>query len=229
LLKGQKAVDVALVFGYETASGFAKAFRREFGCSPTQYKKNSQSLNGPNSKPFKNRQTMKVRVEERAGFKIAGFAVETRISEASMTEDLVAFWDVVDMEGWETRLYDQLNPLKHGEFGIFTSKGSDAATYTLGVKVEDFQLAQPEMNCIEVPAATYAVFTTPVVDAVANPDDFAESIRYTWKAIFNEWFTDSGYEYDQSKLDFEFYDERCHNRQDSVMEIWIPIKKTGEY
>ena len=49
-------------------------------------------------------------------------------------------------------------------------------------------------------------------------------IKATWKYIFEEWFKESGYSYDESKLDFEFYDERCHGRVDTVMEIYVPIK-----
>ncbi|WP_440962379.1 GyrI-like domain-containing protein [Paenibacillus nitricinens] len=46
--------------------------------------------------------------------------------------------------------------------------------------------------------------------------------------MFEEWFKDSGYDYDDSKLDFEFYDERCHSRPDTVMEIYVPVKKSTE-
>lgn len=34
---GGKMIDVALSYGFETHSGFFKAFKHEFGCSPTQY------------------------------------------------------------------------------------------------------------------------------------------------------------------------------------------------
>jgi AraC-like DNA-binding protein len=32
-------IDVALSYGFETHSGFFKAFKRELDCSPTQYLK----------------------------------------------------------------------------------------------------------------------------------------------------------------------------------------------
>ena len=34
---GSKSIDVALKYGFNTYSGFYKAFKREFGCSPTKY------------------------------------------------------------------------------------------------------------------------------------------------------------------------------------------------
>lgn len=36
---GEKMIDVALSYGFETHSGFFKAFKREFNCSPTHYLK----------------------------------------------------------------------------------------------------------------------------------------------------------------------------------------------
>lgn len=36
---GQKMIDAALVYGFETHAGFYKAFTREFGCTPAQYLK----------------------------------------------------------------------------------------------------------------------------------------------------------------------------------------------
>lgn len=36
---GNKMIDVALIYGFETHAGFYKAFVREFGCTPAQYQK----------------------------------------------------------------------------------------------------------------------------------------------------------------------------------------------
>lgn len=54
---------------------------------------------------------------------------------------------------------------------------------------------------------------------------FSTSIRNTYKYIFDEWFESSGYVYHESKIDFEFYDERCHFKPDTTMDIFIPVKK----
>ncbi len=36
---GKKGIDAALEYGYDTYAGFFKAFRQEFGCSPSTYRK----------------------------------------------------------------------------------------------------------------------------------------------------------------------------------------------
>ncbi len=66
------------------------------------------------------------------------------------------------------------------------------------------------------------VFTTPSVEE----QDFVNSIQGTWKYILEEWFPNSGYEIDDAKYDFEFYDEHCHafEYEKIYMEIYVPIK-----
>lgn len=34
---GARVTDAALAYGFDTHAGFYKAFKREFGCSPTKY------------------------------------------------------------------------------------------------------------------------------------------------------------------------------------------------
>ena len=39
LLSGTKVLDIATSYGYDSVSGFNKAFLKEYGCSPTEYRK----------------------------------------------------------------------------------------------------------------------------------------------------------------------------------------------
>lgn len=211
LYKGKRILDIALDYGFETQSGFTKAFRREFGYSPTEYavkRTEFQEYVSGTKKTFEHGGfNMVPQVITKPSFKIAGFGITTNISDGSFTKDIAAFWNNYDINGWECKLYDQLNPPKHEEVGICVpeSRDSDSLIYLLGVIVEDFEKVTPDMITLEVPKATYAVFTTPPVDVTvggkngeANQDDFPIAIRQTWQYIFQEWFKDSGYEYDDT-------------------------------
>ncbi|MFD1175308.1 AraC family transcriptional regulator [Paenibacillus puldeungensis] len=241
LYKGKRILDIALDYGFETQSGFTKAFRKEFGYSPTQYavrRTEFQEYMSETKKTFEHGGCYMVpQIITKPSFKIAGFGITTNISDGSFTKDVAAFWNNYDINGWECKLYDQLNPPKHGEVGICVpeSRDSDSLIYLLGVIVEDFEKVTPDMITLEVPGATYAVFTTPPVDVTvggkngeANQEDFPNAIRQTWQYIFQEWFQDSGYEYDDTKLDFEYYDERCHFRPDTVMDIYVPVTQKAQ-
>jgi AraC family transcriptional regulator len=235
--QGSKIIDVAMDFGYETASGFSKAFRKEFSLNPSQYVKKMSQLQGYIAGDILIQKTGGIMIQpiiiNRPSIKIAGFGIKTNITNGTFTKDIAAFWSNYDTYHWEKRMYEALQPAKHGEVGIVLpeSRQSGGLTYLLGVIVEDFDKVQPDMLTVEVPASTYAVFTTPPIDVTvggyhgtANTVDFPNTIRQTWKYIFGVWFPQSGYVFDEEKSDFEFYDERCHFRPDTVMEIWIPIK-----
>lgn len=228
LFNGRKIIDIALDYGYETQSGFTKSFRKAYNYSPTQYVARMSGYFESKNKSGIGEYIMNPIIVKKPAFKVAGYGIETNIAKSSYTKDIASFWINYNGENLETKMYNLLNPPKHGEVGLcIPSSENGTVTYLLGVIVNDFSKVKEDMQSIEVPEAQYAVFTTPPVDTTNDPiqKEFADIIKNTWKYIFEEWFKDSGYVYDESKLDFEFYDERCHFRPDTVMEIYVPIKK----
>jgi len=228
LFNGRKIIDIAFDYGFETPSGFAKAFRKAYGYSPTQYMmrmaqyadtKTTFEIGGYSMKPV---------IVKRPAFKVAGYGIKTNITGVTYTKDIASYWSNYEGENLESKMYRILNPAKHGEVGLCVPLSEDGnVIYLLGVIVDDFSKVEEDMLTVEVPEAEYAVFTTVPVDTSNDKEqiEFAEIIASTWKYIFEDWFKDSEYIYDESKMDFEFYDERCHHRKDTVMDIYIPIKK----
>ncbi|MDF2593133.1 MAG: transcriptional regulator, AraC family [Clostridia bacterium] len=231
LSRGEKILDIALNYGFETHSGFTKAFKKAFGYSPNYYRIHApegfpQKVNLVNIKENKvGGIIMEPKIINKDAFKIVGYKFDTTLRNNAHSRDIPAFWEKCDIEGKEARLYATQNPPRHGEYGICinTNIETDEFSYVLGVAVDAFDNALEEMYKLEVPAATYAVFTTPAV----SDEDFVESIKGTWKYILEEWFPGSGYEIDSTKLDFEFYDEHCHpwEYEKLSMNIFIPIIK----
>jgi AraC family transcriptional regulator len=228
LLNNHRIIEVALDYGFETASGFSKAFRKEFGYSPTTYisrmsgcgiKEIITNIGGIMMNPV---------IRKKSTFKVAGYGISTNIAE-SFTKDIAAYWTTYHGENLESKMYKQLNPPKHGEVGICVpclEKGH--AIYLLGVIVDDFEKVTPDMMSITVPEAEYAVFTTPPVHNISTAQAYDDgplsiAVKETWRYIFNEWLPNSNYEFDETKMDFEFYDERCHGLENAVMEIYVPI------
>lgn len=228
LFSGRKIIDIALDYGFETQSGFAKAFRKEFGYSPTQYIKRMTGYVNAKQLIEIGEYIMKPIFLKKPAFKVAGYGIQTNIAGSNYTKDIASFWSNYDGENLETKMYEILEPQTHGEVGLCISSSENGnVIYLLGVIVNDFSKVNGEMLTVEVPEAEYAVFTTQPVDTTneSKQDEFAEVIKCTWKFIFEDWFKDSGYAYDESKIDFEFYDERCHFRSDTVMDIYVPVKK----
>ncbi|MDU1412196.1 MAG: AraC family transcriptional regulator [Clostridium sp.] len=228
LLKGRKIIDIALDYGFETHSGFVKAFRKAFGYSPTQYMMRMAGYVDSKITFEVGGYIMNPVIVKRPAFKVAGYGIKTNITGGTYTRDIASFWSNYNGENLESKMYKILNPARHGEVGLCVPLSEEGNTiYLLGVIVDDFSKVEEDMVMVEVPEAEYAVFTTTPVDTTDDKDqkEFAKIIANTWKYIFEDWFKDSGYIYDESKLDFEFYDERCHYREDTVMDIYIPVKK----
>jgi len=228
LFKGRKIIDISLEYGFETHSGFTKAFRKSFGYSPTQYKVRMAGYDDVKTTFEIGGYIMNPVIVNKAAFKVAGYGIKTNITGGTYTKDIASFWSNYNGENLESKMYKILNPANHGEVGLCVPLSEDGNTiYLLGVIVDDFSKVEENMITVEVPEAEYAVFTTPPIDTTNEKEqkEFAKIIAGTWKYIFEDWFKDSGYVYDESKLDFEFYDERCHHRKDTVMDIYVPIKK----
>ena len=229
LANGEKILDIALNYSFETHAGFTKAFKKYFGYSPNYYRMHApqgfpQKINLMNLKKNKvGGIIMEPKIINKDAFKIVGYKFDTTLRNNSHSRDIPAFWDICDIEGKEAKLYRTQKSPRHGEYGICinTNIETDEFSYVLGIEVVNFDNALEEMYKLEVPAATYAVFTTPKV----NDKDFVSSIKGTWKYILEEWFPSSGYEIDGGKLDFEFYDEQCHpwEYEKLSMNIYIPV------
>ena len=229
LFNGSKIIDIAIDYGYDTHSGFSKAFKNEYGFTPMQYVKRMEGYIGDNSTVKIGGYIMNPIIIKKLAFKVAGYGINTNVTDGNYTKDVASFWSNYDGENLESKMYNILNPPKHGEVGLCvpSNEKNGDAIYLLGVIVDDYSKVTDDMITVEVPDALYAVFTTPPVDTSIDSEEnkFADVIKETWKYIFEEWFINSEYIFDESKFDFEFYDERCHSRKDSVMEIYVPVIK----
>jgi AraC family transcriptional regulator len=89
-------------------------------------------------------------------------------------------------------------------------------TYMAGWKVTRVEDIPEGMTARTVPASDYAVF---------EHKGALDTLQKTYDYIFREWLPAS--EYEMAKQDdFEWYDDRFKfGAADSIMEIWIPIKK----
>ncbi|WP_160672588.1 AraC family transcriptional regulator [Clostridium sp. C8-1-8] len=228
LFSGKKIIDIALEYGFETHNGFSKAFKKEFGFSPKQYVKRMDGYFGKNIVSELGVKFMKPTIIKKSAFKVVGYGIKTDITNGNYTKDIASFWINYDGENLESKMYKILNPPKHGEVGLCipSSEENGEATYMLGVIVDNFHAVTEDMLTVEVPEATYAVFTTPPVNTgtEALDNEFADVIKQTWKYIFEQWFKNSGYVFDETKLDFEYYDERCHPTTGTVMDIYVPVR-----
>lgn len=228
LRSNRKIIDIALRYSFETASGFTKSFHREFGYTPSSY---IVRMSDTDSDFVKNigEVLSAPEIVEKNSFKVAGYGIYTNAAEHCV-EDVAANWDSYSGNSLEDKMYEQLQPQKHGEIGIcLPYQNDERAVYLFGVVVENFDKVTSDMTVAEIPQATYAVFTTPSVNNLNtaetyDKDPLAIAVKETWRYIFTEWFSNCQYALDEEKCAFEFYDERCHASENAVMSIYVPVK-----
>lgn len=236
LAQGEKVIQIALDYGFETHSGFTKAFKKCFGSPPSLYR-----LHCPISLPQKLNLlslrekkvggiVMQPKIVQKPAFYIAGKTFESTIKNISYTRDAPAFWNqrISSDEAIESTLYEALSPEKHGEYCINLNNEdlADRFTYLFAVNYEQHIQLPTRLTKLQIPDTTYAIFKTPLVTV----EQFVSSIKGTWQYILEDWLPQSLYEVDETSYDFEYYDEHCHDweYEKIYMEIYLPIKEKSK-
>ena len=224
LNSGFRIVDIAVEYGFETHSGFSKAFRRYFGSTPELYrihalpnvpklpilKKLKQYVNGGI--------VMEPKMVKKEAVKIAGFAVKTTNKGGENNKAIPKFWQEYLSDGRCGKLHGESFVKDHAEYGacFLINPGTGEFEYVIGVEIKEGADIPKEYDIRTIPEALYAVFSVPP----ANDANVTPAIQGTWNYIYKEWFPNSGYEFDEGKTDYELYKE-----MGKVVEIFIPVVK----
>lgn len=222
LHQGKKIINVAFDYGFESSGGFTKAIKKKYGHAPSKLKKLDW-----NNKAFllDEQLALLTTIREIEKIHICGYAKEKDFQSKCYKEDMVAYWTEFEEKNLEQKLYNSINPSKHGEIGILIREDDHSGkhSYLLGVMGKS-EGSEDSWKSHTIPGGRYLVVTTPPVDMLKSENELAEVVRRVWKYLFEQWFETAEYEIDETREAFEYYDERCHYRKDAVMDIYIPVK-----
>ncbi len=215
---GESIAKIAKKMGYCTHAGFAKAFKKEFGMSATQFKKRDGGI------------PMKPKIVERAPIKAIGYSLPPRDGREWNPYDDASHWWGADFNIADHHEYRNLARVGRGEIGMWLRPEENGnMTYFFGPIVEDFSYTPKGMTKIELPAATYVVFATVPVDIAKGKTEFRRTINCAWKYIYEEWADGSGYDFDQDHIAFEYYaDEGGVHNGEAIVELFVAIKKSSK-
>lgn len=210
LAEGARVIDTAVRYGYDSPTAFNRAFQSVHGLPPSAAQVRGAALRSFPRITFtlsiKGEEAMEYRIEERAAFRVAGFAMREPMTLEDCFEKVPGFWARVSGEIPRlAALMDGSGPM--GILGVSACDGGKFSGYYIAAAT---RAPAPEgMEEYSVPAGTWAVFPC------CGP--IPQAMQDLQRRIISEWLPSSGYEYAEAP-DIEVYSaDNYHN------EVWLPI------
>lgn len=212
----EKALDIALKYGYDTHEGFTRAFTRFHGVTPSAAKKGA---------PIKSFARLTVTISMKGGtemdyqivkkdkFKVAEKRGTHTVSENANNRTIPEFWEKCHADGTVKRL-SELSCDKSRIFGIcYSNPHTSESTfeYSVAAAIDDGCEIPDEFTANEIPSQTWAVFKC--------EGELPEAIQNLWHRICTEFLPSSDYEM-TCEMDIEAYATDNYN-----YEIWVPVVK----
>lgn len=204
ILNDVSVTKSSMKYGFETPSGFSKAFRKYFGMSPNEYKATYYNYLEP-------------KFEKRSELTAIVYLL-TPSDKYLKPLQAGAYWcgkdflfSQVSAEDWQRIL----NPA-YGELGAWipSQNSPSGFEYAFGPIVYDTSFVPKHMSVITLPAANYAVFEVP---RTVLHTQLSRNINSLCKKIHERWFASGELHLDEAKVAFELY-----RGEDTY--IYIPIR-----
>lgn len=221
----EKIIDIALKYGYDTPEGFARAFARFHGVSPSKVK-NGQAKPKKFSKLsvsilLKGGDYMDYRIEKKSGFKILAKTHRfPKIENVAGRNDIPSFWEACHKDGTVKRLEalaKKDGATGGGLIGLCMEDSTVLKDFPYSIGCEyDGQNVGNEYQIYDIPEATWVIFNITGIMPTA--------IQEVWHRIFAEFFPTSEYK-PSGSFDLEVYSDGDMSDSNYHSEIWIAVEK----
>lgn len=200
--------DAAFQYGFNSKENFTRAFRKEHGILPSEYRKAGCSLRL--YAPF----------EENPGFPKPDVSL-VRLDAFEVT--VYPFGDMFPPHAWNTYNSEKRSIRLAGktaeDFGVMRRDEQGRLIYFIGVRSSDACGDRSGTTEIPIDGGLYAVFET----SPMTRHDFVDTIQRTWKWIYSDWMQASGY-MRGTGYEMESYTESGRTYSE---KIYVPIVRKG--
>lgn len=226
LQTGDKVIDVALRYGYDSPTAFNRAFQKFHNVSPSKAQKEGTCLKAHPPISFKitvkGVERMEYSIVKKGEMRIVGTKIELnkgnngQMDESSMAENfknVPAFWQTVGQDGRLNKIISSMDSKSKGVLGVSACMANvEKWMYYIGVETDKEVIEGLEEYII--PATTWAIFK--------GTGAMPTAIQDIEKRIVTEWFPTSGYEYADAP-DIEVYLNQ--DPANSEFEVWVPVRE----
>ncbi|MFC0236726.1 AraC family transcriptional regulator [Fictibacillus phosphorivorans] len=217
-----KVIDVAVKYGYSSPDSFTKAFQQMHGITPSEARKNGQSLKAFPRMSFqlsvKGGSEMNYRIVEKEAFSIVGLKKRVPLVFEGVNPEIAAMWQSLTPE-----LISELKKLSNIKpSGLISASTNFSERTTENSELDHYIGAATTNECpesmsqLKVEASTWAVF-----EAVGP---FPETLQNVWGRIYSEWFPSSSYEQTEGP-EILWNADKDTTSPTFRSEIWVPVKK----
>lgn len=216
LQQGQKVIDVAVKYGYESPTSFNRVFKTVHGITPQEAKKNGAKLTSYPMLTFaitvKGVHAMEYQLVEKEAFYVVGTGLELGKSMEENQQRIPVFWNEFSASGNLEKLFPVMDINSPGILGInmMTDIVQENWEYVIAVASNEVPTGFKQY---QVPAAKWAIFS--------GQGAMPHAIQELGKQIFTEWLPTSGFEYTELP-DMEVYLD--NNPTDASFQIWLPVR-----
>lgn len=211
LMNGEKVLDVALKYGYDSPTAFNRAFRSVHGVAPSALKK------GVSVRTFtpirfkltiKGAEEMDFKLVKKDAFRVVGIVKDIYRDIEKNFAVVPPMWENAQKDGTLERLCGLMNAEPQAILGMSIC---DPKQWRYAIGVASTAAVDAPLTEIAVPAATWAVF---------YGEGTNRSIQELEKRIHAEWVPTSGYDYDD-KPEIEVYYNA--DPENAKFEVWLPV------
>lgn len=217
ILSGEKIIDVAYRYGYESPESFTKAFRKMYGFPPSAARDSGVRLKAYPKLSFhisiKGAQNMDYTIVEKKGFSVVGKQSRITMADGQNFKQVPDFWYRCMEDGTSDYLCSKIGKL--GILGVCKDFTKDEFNYMIAVENQGEKIPDGYIKA-DVPAATWAIFES--VGALPK------AVQDLTQRIYTEWFPATGYQHDCAP-ELEVYPLGDTDSDEYRCEIWVPIKK----
>lgn len=211
---GRYIKDIAFDCGFQTESGFISFFKKEYGLTPSEYRTAFRKLKAPSFEVWDDVRCVCYGLAPYEGKEWNPFG-------------RAKHWLDADFQSVSKEEYRILSEEGLGEIGFWSEPDAESRlrTYYFGPIVRSSAVYPRGMKLIEIPAATYAVFSTIPVNLKQNKFGFRQNIEDTKGYIFTDWLKNNGrYQLEPGKPIIEYY-KTSSAASISPVDLYVPVSE----
>lgn len=225
ILGDDDLLSIAVRYGYGSTEAFGRAFRSVHGVSVSNFRRDGGPLRTQPQLRFRltveGNITMDTRITDRPGFRLVGHAARVPLIHEGVNPHIHAH-----IASLPVSEHARLKALSDTEPAGLLQVSADVdpdytegseLTYLHGVAVTGMTPGTDDLDTIEVPAGTWAVFRT--------EGDYPAALQEAWAATATDWFPSNPWRLRPGPSIVAVLD-RAADFTTATCELWLPVERS---